>query len=548
MAPPSIPGLPPEPDGESGAEDAPPAGVLEGRPPEPGLGVLQESWRDSLAQAGRRVLEALPGIVTWVVLLCPLWIPALFKAGGAIIVAIGVLAFDVYWFGRAFWVIRCVYRTFGHLQRDLRVDWLERCRDAPGEAGGLPPGAPAPLDLYHLCLIPTYTEPYHVLEATVSAIVEADYPAERKLVGIITRETDRPGWENVARLRRQFGGRLGGFYHIKDPLEPGIVVGKSAAMNWGGRWMVGRLREEGLDLRRVLVTDLDSDYRVHRLYFAWLSYHHARLENRDHVIWQPIPVFHNNIWQVPTAVRVMSASATQWQMYLHSRQDRLVAFSSYSCSLQFVEDVGFWDKDVIPEDSSFYWKAFFRFGAAFQVQPVFLPLYGDSPKARDYAATHLTQYNQIKRWAWGVTDVPYVLSRIMKHPEIPLWLRVRRFSYLFLNHLNWVFLPVFLMFGAQVPIWVSKDFSVTDLGQNLWLYTSVILTATLATVVALIYLEHRMLPPKPSTWGRLHRSVVYLQYFSYPVVGLVLSVIPALESHTRLLLGKYLEYRVTEKG
>ena len=508
----------------------------------------EETWRDTLSQGGRRILEALPGIVTWVVLLCPLWIPVLFQGVGAFAVAIGVLAFDLYWFARAFWVIRGVYRTYGHLQRDLRVDWLQRCRELPAEPGGLPEGAPAPLDLFHLCLIPTYTEPYHVLEATVRAIADSDYPAERKLVGVITRETDVEGWANVARLREQFGDRLAAFYHIKDPLEPGIVIGKSAAMNWGGRWMVSRLREEGYDLRRVLVTVLDSDYRVHPLYFAWLSYHHARFENRDRVIWQPIPLFHNNIWQVPTAVRVMSASATQWQMYLHSRLDRLVAFSSYSCSLDFVERVGYWDKDVIPEDSRFYWKAFFRFGADFQVRPVFLPLYGDSPKARDYAATHLSQYNQIKRWAWGVTDVPYVLRRLFKHPEIPLWLRLRRYTYLFLNHLNWVFLPVFLMFGAQVPIWVSPDFSITDLGQNLWLYTSIILTATLATVVALIYLEHRMLPPKPKTWGRLRRSIVYLQYFSYPVVGLVLSVLPALESHTRLLLGKYLEYRVTEKG
>jgi hypothetical protein len=40
---------------------------------------------------------------------------------------------------------------------------------------------------------------------------------------------------------------------------------------------------------------------------------------------------------------------------------------------------------------------------------------------------------------------------------------------------------------------------------------------------------------------------VYVQYFAYPVVGLVMSVLPALEAHTRLLFGRYLEYRVTEK-
>src|SRR5919202_1555773 len=166
-------------------------------------------------------------------------------------------------------------------------------------------------------------------------------------------------------------------------------------------------------------------------------------------------------------------------MFLHSRPHRLVCFSSYTCSLQFVHDVGYWDKDVIPEDSRFYWKSFFKFGERFSVRSVYLPLYGDSPQSRDYASTHLSQYNQIKRWAWGITDVPYVLKRLFKHPEIPLLLRLRRFSNLFLNHLNWIFLPVFMIFGASMPIWVSVDFSLTDLGQNLWQASYVVLVAAL---------------------------------------------------------------------
>src|ERR1700737_4659967 len=114
---------------------------------------------------------------------------------------------------------------------------------------------------------------------------------------------------------------------------------------------------------------------------------------------QPVPLFHNNIWQVPMAVRVMSGATSQWQMFLHSRPHRLVAFSSYTRSLEFVQRVGYWDKDVIPEDSRFYWKAFFTFGERFSVKSVYLPLYGDSPLSRDYASTHMSQYNQIKRWA-----------------------------------------------------------------------------------------------------------------------------------------------------
>jgi hypothetical protein len=483
-----------------------------------------------------------PGLITWTLLLAPAWIPMLFASDGARAVALAVLVFDVYWFFRAFFVVAGMWSTYLRLRRDMRGDWLPRCRDDP-----LPAGCPAPLSFHHLSIIPTYTEPYHVLEQTCQAIVDAAYPKELKLIGVITRVTDKPGWANVARLRERFGDHVAGFFHIKDPMEPPLVPGKSAAMNWGGRDMYRRLSELGYDPAQVLVTDLDSDYRVHPQYFAWISWHHARRALRDFTIWQPVPMFHNNIWEVPTAVRVMSAFTTQWQMFLHSRPYRLVAFSSYTCSLGFIHEAGYWDKDVIPEDSRFYWKALFRFGRLFRVRPVFLPIYGDSPQSRDYASTHLNQYNQIKRWAWGITDVPYVLKRLFKHPEIPLWMRLQRFSNLFLNHLNWVFMPVLLMFGSSLPVIVSIDFSLTDLGQNLWLYSGLILTTTFMTLSTAIVLEVLLLPPKPAYYGPVRRALAYLQYFSYPVVGLMLSVLPALEAHTRLLLGKYLEYRVTEK-
>jgi hypothetical protein len=508
--------------------------VIEAQPPAP-------VWEQALRQFGARFFEAAPGLVTWVLLLAPAWIPIIFHSSGALFVASVVLIFDAYWVLRAVSVVTGVYSTMLRMRRDMRKDWLALCREEKVA------GSVDPLQFLHLTVIPTYTEPFHVLERTVQAIVDSNYPDELKLVGIITRETDKPGWENVARLKEKFGSRLGGFYHIKDPLEPGIVIGKSAAMNWGGRWMVRVLSDEGYDLSKVLITDLDSDYRVHPQYFAWISWHHAREPLRDYVIWQPVPLFHNNIWQVPMAVRIMSASTSQWQMFLHSQPHRLVAFSSYTCSLDFVHKVGYWDKDVIPEDSRFYWKAFFTFGKRFSVKSVWLPIYGDSPQARDYAATHVSQYNQIKRWAWGITDVPYVLARFFKHPEIPIWLRFRRFMNLFLNHLNWIFLPVLLLFGFSVPIWVSTDFSLTDLGQTLWGISGVLLGVTLSTVLFFLYFEIRMLPPKPAEWPLVKKGLIYLEYFMYPIVGLVLSVLPALEAHTRLLFGRYLEYRVTEK-
>src|SRR5258708_22358617 len=134
------------------------------------------------------------------------------------------------------------------------------------------------------------------------------------MIGTSTRETDKPGWENVARLKAKFGDQLRGFYHIKDPLEPGIVIGKSAAMNWGGRWMVRVLTEEGYNLGQVLITDLDSDYRVHPEYFPWIRWPHPRTALRDYSIWQPRPLFPNQTWQVPMAGGMISPSTAPPQM------------------------------------------------------------------------------------------------------------------------------------------------------------------------------------------------------------------------------------------
>ena len=164
----------------------------------------ESALQHALRQFGARLFEASPGLVTWIMLLAPAWIPILFKTPGALLVASAVLLFDVYWLIRAATVVTGVYSTVWRMRRDMAKDWLAACR-ADREQG-----AHDPLQYYHLCVIPTYTEPYHVLERTVQAIVDSNYPAELTMVGIITRETDKPGWENVARLKEKFGEQVEG--------------------------------------------------------------------------------------------------------------------------------------------------------------------------------------------------------------------------------------------------------------------------------------------------------------------------------------------------
>jgi len=508
-----------------------------------------------------RLLEMVPGTISWAVLILPLWLSFSYPW----LVAYFVLSFDFYWLCRALWFAAAVIVAYRRIRRVRDVDWTRRVSalaaaqggaavptdDDADAVAGLPEDATRPRaeDLVHLALIPTYTEPLDKLRDTVRALAEAEWPRERKICAIITRETDTAGRANVAALREEFGDAFAEMIHILDPLEPGIVVGKSSAMAWGGRYLYRLLvRERGMNPHHVLVTDLDADYRVHPQYFAYLAWVHLADPNRETQLYQPIPYFHNNIWQAPLMQRLFAAVLTQLQMWRSVLPEKLQSFGSYSTTLHLVHDVGYWATDAIPEDSRFYWKSYFRYGDRFRAVPLFMPIYGDAVRARGYWRSMTEQYFQARRWAWGVTDIPYVIENAIAHPEIPFWSRFWRVINLFGEHINWAIAPFVVMFGATVPLLLNPAFGETTLGQNLPLFASVMLTMALVSLLVLVVVESRIVPPRPASWGPMQRFISYVQWLGLPFVGIFFSNLPALDAQTRLLTGRYLEYRVTEKA
>jgi hypothetical protein len=542
----------------------------------------------------QRILEIVPGIVSWTLILLPVILSSKIPE----VVAWFVLSFDFYWFYKALMLSGSVVVAYLRMRTVLGVDWRARAfalADLPGRRdeldrlipaveariaelrserrGGAVAGGqrelarlraerreverllarrgepiPDPNRLWHVALIPTYTEPFEKLSQTIGALATTDYPRDRLMVAIITRESDVQGRENVARLRELYGDRFLHFFHILDPLEPGIVVGKSSAMAYGGRWLYRELGRLGFDPRDVVVTDLDSDYRVHPQYFAYVTYTFLTDADRYRRLYQPVPMFHNNLWEVPVPVRLVAIGASHVQMWRSLTPERLISFSSYSVSLQTVHEVDYWATDAIPEDSRFYWKSFFRYSGEFQAIPLFMPMYGDAVRARSYPRTLVQQYTQIRRWAWGVTDIPYYIRNAFAHSEIPRGVRIRRLLDLWLEHINWAIAPFVILFGSNMPLLLNPQFAQTTLGQNLPLYAAWLLTGAFCCLLVLIYVEERIAPPRPATWRWRHRFQSWIQWILLPLVGLVFSNLPALDAQTRLMTGRYLEYRVTEKA
>jgi Glycosyl transferase family group 2 len=544
----------------------------------------------------QRLLEMVPGLISWAIILGPIWLSFSYPW----LVAYFVLSFDFYMLCRALWFGVTVVIGYGRVRRVLATEWMPRVmglanpvarrRELKAQLDALRAGSSlqslgfaalpaerasralrqraiqdelADLDRLgrtgadapdwsaytQLALIPTYTEPRKILRQTVRALAEAEWPRERKICAIITRESDEQGIANVASLRDEFGDHFVQFIHILDPLEPGIVVGKSSAMAWGGRYLYRLLvREQGMDPSRILITDLDADFRVHPQYFAYLAHTHLSDANRETQLYQPIPYFHNNIWQAPILLRLFAAVLTQLQLWRSVLPEKLISFSSYSTTLNMVHEVGYWATDAIPEDSRFFWKSYFRYGDRFRAVPLFIPIYGDAVRARTYWRSMIVQYTQARRWAWGVTDIPYVVRNAIRHTEIPLLSRSWRVANLFWEHISWAIGPFVVTFGALIPLVLNPAFGQTILGQNLPLYASTMLTLAFVSLFVMIYVENAIVPPRPAHWGRVPRLISYLQWIGLPIIGILFSNLPALDAQTRLLTGRYLEYRVTEKA
>jgi hypothetical protein len=141
-----------------------------------------------------------------------------------------------------------------------------------------------------------------------------------------------------------------------------------------------------------------------------------------------------------------------------------------------------------------------------------------------------------------------VVQNAIRHTEIPLLSRVWRVLNLFWEHISWAIGPFVITFGALIPLILNPAFGQTILGQNLPIYASTMLTLAVMALLVMIYVENAIVPPRPTEWGRLTRVISYLQWLFLPIIGIVFSNLPALDAQTRLLTGRYLEYRVTEKA
>lgn len=409
---------------------------------------------------------------------------------------------------------------------------------------------PNPDKIYHAVIMTAYNEGMETLEPTVKAVAKTAFSNQR-IIFVMAYE-ERGGAE-VAKcakeLEQKFKNTFYDFVAVKHPKDlKGEIQGKGPNLTYAGNFLKEYLKKKHIPAENVIVTSLDSDNRMDAQYLDNVAYEFVVRPNRQHLSYQPVSIFTNNIWDAAAPMRVIAISNSFFNIITTMRPHALRNFASHSQPMQALEGMNFWSKRTIVEDGHQYWRSLFYFKGNYSVVPIRVPIYQDAVLEDTIWKTLKAQFVQLRRWDYGASDVAYVGNRLFsKQREMPFWPLFAKFMRLLDGHVTLAAMSPIVAFGGWVPRLVnfySRDLVTYNLPATV---SYIQLFASLGLMIT-IFTSLRMLPPKPAKYKYKNKFTMVLQWVLMPVVAIVYQSLAAFYSQTRLMLGKYMEkFDVTKK-
>lgn len=480
----------------------------------------------------RRLIEISIPLTSWLIITMPFWL----SFWNPVAMGYILITFNVYWFFKSLTLAVSGIKSFITLQAHVKVDWLSQIKNHEHFT-----------KIHHIIIIPEYKEPIHILKRTIENLLTTDFPKERIILVIATEQKDPNAKETSNVLSHVFKDKFGHFLVTSHELVPGEVAGKSSNMAASALVINKKLEEWNIPLEWTTVTSCDADALIHPKYFSCVTQKFLTSEHPFSTFYQGAILFYSNIWRIPLPNRFLNILNSIWNLASLSQPKRLINFSTYTLPFKTAKEAGFWGKDVIPEDYHMFFRVYFNKGEKVKTQPIFLPILVDAAESNGFFRTMINQYEQSKRWAWGVSDIPFVIKGMIMHHNIPLIDRSIRLFTILEHHIFWPANWFLLTIGGIVPPIINPSFGRTSFGFQLAQLSSGILTLSTVFLLVVFYIDWKLKPPKPEHVKNWTLPFLYLQWFTLPVIAFFLAALPGLDAHTRLLLGKRLEYRVTEK-
>lgn len=488
-----------------------------------------------------RLLETIPGLLTWgtivgsIVLsfIKPLW------------VIYFIILFSLLWVFRVTYFVLFLLLSYRKYKKSIRTKWLSKVKKITDWENH-----------YHAIFLPTYLEPVEVLEQTIEGLLKSDYPSDKMIIilGFEGRVDENIREPKAEYLVKKYSDK---FKKILVTVHPDGIVGEIKAKGANAHWMGHRAKEciddLGIPYEKVIVSYFDCDTVVHQEYFAALTYTYLNHPNPTRSSYQPAVLYSNNIWDSPAAMRITAFSTVFWLFAELMRPDRLHTFSSHSMSFKALVDVGYWQKDIVTDDSRIFLQCFIHYNGEYSVTPIFVPVHMDAVLAPKYADNYLIQYKQMRRWAWGVEHFPYLITQFKKRPKIAFLKKLKYIFNLTEGMYSWATAPVMLFVLGRLPLWVENTYykdhaeSHSFIVQNAPFILEKLMILSMIGIVASALFGLLLLPKRPH-YHSIKRSIAMLvQWVLIPVTFVIYGALPAIDAQTRLMLNKPLGFFVTPK-
>ncbi len=525
----------------------------------------------------QRFLEMLPGATSWTVLAGMLFI-AFWKP---ILAAILIIAFDFYWLLRLFYATLFLVISYFRLALENNTDWMARvhgmdelehysrelAKRTPGlswgqrisrrihrkelqalKKSGCPP--PASKDIYHLVIFPVSKESREILEPGIRGLAKGNFPAAQVLVIFALEDRARPSVKQGVRdIQEKYQKSFFDFIVSVHPDGlPGEARVKGSNVTHAAKEAAGYFHAKKIPFENVIISCFDADTVVSPEYLGCLTYRFMSCPDRTQASFQPIPVYHNNIWEAPGFARVLEIGSSFFQLVEATNPDTLVTFSSHSMSFKALVEADYWPVDMISDDSAIFWKCLLHFNGKYRVVPMYTTISMDVVAAPTWRKTVQYVYKQKRRWAWGVENFPIVIRGFLRSPRISFYDKIKHGFKLFEGHVAWATWAFLLTVISWLPaLFAGREFSDTVVYYSTPRITAIIFNLASLALLTTLVLSQCLLPRKRVRNIFFKRVILALEWFSVPLIVTFLSALPALEAQTRLMLGKYMEFWVTDK-
>jgi hypothetical protein len=508
----------------------------------------EQGFNDALIQ---RILEIIPGVLIWILLLSPLWLG--FSFPFLIINVLVVLS--VYWVYRA--LILSVGSVVGYyfVWKAAKKDWLNECesldRNLLPDPSTLPKNRILPK---HLIVIANYGEEYDVIKRSIYALINQNYPKELIYLAVSIEERKSKKDEDYAKrgeyLQRDFGhifgDRLFCFTHPES--IPGEAIGAAANRAWGTKQSVELLEQRGEDINEFLITAPDGDLVFSKDYLASMTFKWLTSEKRNQRFYQTaLYTFNNNYWDVPMLVRILMIGLTIPVLSSSVlEKNKRETWSCFSLNLGVMKAVNYWDTSLGIDDTTFFWRPYFHFDGDWKCEVFFTSLSADAVYNKNYFRNHLDQYKQYVRWGWGVITFPLAVKQLIYNRRIPLIERVTKIYHLFEVFVFWKVLGFLIAFGIPIVFFVNFELSRQVISITVPQTVSNLLTIATLFLIPNTIIKLLIIPPRPAKMSKLRYVITLATEIPLNIISLfTFGFLPFIESTTRMMLGQEHTKRVT---